>query len=256
MFNLVSSIPPITSEFVGETGLEIEANVHDYYQVNEGACVQIFVFNRSNGKIMSEGDVSCRVYLSDHNGTNVLSGSPIAYEDHFKMCRLANIVHSTEIYDLAIVCNSSNLGGYKTHFFEATNTGYELTEAKAIFYLGFLFLLVLIFFVNIFSIPFIPSDDYNEEQELISINMLKHLKPILFTTAYGIFMSIMFVGSNLAFAYLNTELLAKTLFMVYKLMFLGLLPAIIISSTYILYRAVEDAKQIMLNKRGFVNDGI
>ena len=121
--SLVAAVPPLTTEFVGDTGLAIEANVQDYYQINEGACIHIYVFNRSNGEQLSNPTVSCEVELTDENGTVVLQGYPTTHEGHFKMCRPATIVTKLETYGLTIVCNSSMVGGYKTHFFVATETG-------------------------------------------------------------------------------------------------------------------------------------
>jgi len=123
LITLVSAVPPITTEFVGETGFAIESSVMNYYKINEGACVQIFVFNRSNGRILTEDEVSCEVFLADRNGTEVLNGYPAGHEDHFDMCRPANIVTELGTYSLTMVCNDSTTGGYNTHYFEATENG-------------------------------------------------------------------------------------------------------------------------------------
>ena len=44
MISFISAVPPITTEFVGVEGFEVEANVQPYYITNEGAEVHIFVF--------------------------------------------------------------------------------------------------------------------------------------------------------------------------------------------------------------------
>ena len=71
MITVVSAVPPVTSEFVGDVGFDIEANIMDYYKINEGACTQIYVFNKSSGAIMNSDSVSCNVKLTDHNGTEI-----------------------------------------------------------------------------------------------------------------------------------------------------------------------------------------
>jgi len=124
----ISAVPPVTSEFVGDVGLDIEANVQDYYKINEGACLHIYVFNKTDGVNMDNTTASCSVELTDHNGTVKLLGTPTGHLNHFEMCRNSTIVDSAEIYGLTIVCNTSEIAGYKTHFFEATITGNETPE--------------------------------------------------------------------------------------------------------------------------------
>lgn len=128
LVNIITAVPPITSEFVGDTNLVVEANVMNYYKTNEGSCVHIFVFNKSSGAPLDNNSISCRVELTDHNGTVMLIGVPTVQEDHFKMCRNKSIVNSPEVYGLTIVCNSSIVGGYKTFFFEANEIGIELPK--------------------------------------------------------------------------------------------------------------------------------
>jgi len=141
---LVSSVPPITTEFIGTEGFEVLANVQDYYKINEGAEVHIFVFNKSNGAIMNGSLVSCAVELTNHNGTVVLEGVATASDDHFHMSRPPNIVDTAEIYGLTIVCNDSVMAGYKTAFFEANTYGVGLTESSSLnFNFAMIFLMIL-----------------------------------------------------------------------------------------------------------------
>lgn len=141
---LISSPPPITSEFVGTEGFVIVANVQDYYKINEGAEVHIYVFNKSNGVLLDGTLVSCAVELTDHNGTVVLSGNPTIEGNHFHMSRPPNIVSSADTYGLTIVCNDSTLAGYKTAFFEANTYGEGLTEGRSLnFNFGMIFLMIL-----------------------------------------------------------------------------------------------------------------
>jgi hypothetical protein len=128
---LISAVPPLTTEFTGDVGFDIEANVMNYYKINEGACVHIYVFNKTDGVIMDNTTVSCTVELTNHNGTVMLSGTPPGEDNHFHMCRNQYIVNDSEVYGLTIVCNDSSKGGYKTHFFEANVLGEGLTEEIA-----------------------------------------------------------------------------------------------------------------------------
>lgn len=155
MLTMVSAVPPLSVEFTGNEGFLVEANVQDYYKINEGASVHIFVFNISNGAIITSDYASCRVELTDSNGTEVLSGFPTVEDDHFHMSRNSSIVSEGGVYGLTIICNDSVMGGYKTAFFEANNYGRGLTEEVSFnFNFGMIFLMILFIssLIGLFSI--------------------------------------------------------------------------------------------------------
>ena len=126
--SFVGAVPPLTTEFVGTEGLDIQANFQDYYRINEQSTIHIHVFNISNGKQMDNTTTSCSVELTDRNGTTLLEGIPSFENDHFHMTRPATIVTTAGSYGVTIVCNTSNLAGYKTAFFEANILGVGLSD--------------------------------------------------------------------------------------------------------------------------------
>ena len=141
--NMVGAVPPITSAFVGNQGLDIQANILDYYKINTSAKLHIYVFNISNGALLNNSYVSCAVELSDKTGTTILTGNPVPHYNHFEMTRNYSIITEVGIYSATIVCNTTNLGGYKTKFFEATTNGDPKPEG--IIVLGFILIMLLIF---------------------------------------------------------------------------------------------------------------
>lgn len=165
--SLVSAVPPLTTEFVGDIGLDIQANVYNYYKINEGAAVQIHVFNKSNGELLSSPAISCSVELTDHNGTIVLSGHTLADGDHFNMTRPPAVVDTSETYALIILCNNSEVAGFKTAFFDATPTGRPpLTEGERTTYVGSLFIMSLfsVFFFML-SLQFKPNIEAQKNED-------------------------------------------------------------------------------------------
>jgi len=147
MISLVSAVPPFETEFSGDTNLVIEANVMDTYKINEGACVHIFVFNKTSGTIETSDTTSCMAELTDHNGTVIAEESAVPHETHFVICRPANAVTSVETYGLSIICNNTaGLYGIKTHFFEATQGGRATADGIIIVFLS-LFSLAVMFFL-------------------------------------------------------------------------------------------------------------
>lgn len=153
----VSAAPPITSEFVGDIGLDIQANIFDYYKTNTAAELHIHVFNISNGVLLSNDTTSCEVELTNGTGGVILSGTPVADDNHFKMSRNSSIVTEEGIYGVSIVCNSSGIAGFKTHFFEATSTGNATPENFVIFQGLFIF---IIFGITCFFL--VMSFSFNE----------------------------------------------------------------------------------------------
>ena len=137
-------------------------------------------------------------------------------------------------------------------YFTITHLGKELSSAGATMYIGFLALLVLIFFLNFFGMGFLPSkNNRDEEGRLLSINYLKYFRNVLWMTGYFLFIAITFVASNLAFAFLEEEMFANILFTIFKVSF-GLAPVIVIVWLIWIFVSMFHDRQFqkMLN-RGF-----
>jgi len=150
---LISAKPPATTEFIGDTNLVIEANVMEYYKINEGAMLFIHVFNKTDGKKLTNATVDCDVELTNYNGTVVLIGDPTWDDEHWVMSRPANIVTERGKYALLIHCNASSTDGYKTFFFQANGFGDELDIAHSIKFnsaMAFLLVFLLLFISGVF----------------------------------------------------------------------------------------------------------
>ena len=174
---------------------------------------------------------------------------------------------TSNIYYANISITPTTQGDYITYFsdgvnittssFSATSTGFELTQPRAIIFIGFLFILVFLFVVTIIGIPIIPSgDNRNEKGELISINNLKHLRGILYVIAYLLLMGISYLSSNVALAYLGTTLFGKTLFIIFQILFLIALPMFFVWLMFILTRIFNDKETKKMIERGVYEGGI
>lgn len=153
------------------------------------------------------------------------------------------------------IIGKGDLEGTDTSFatyFEVTGTGYELNEQKAIVYLGLLALLVFLFVVNIGAISLLPSkDNRDEEGTLISINQLKYVRPILIVVGWFLLMSIIFISSNIALAYLGTTLMGNLLFDIFQIMMLLSPVMLILWFIYIFYNIFQDREMKKYLERGF-----
>ena len=145
IISFVSAKPPVTTEFIGDTNLVIEANVFEYYKINEGAMVHIHVFNKTSGEMLDDTLVDCDVELSNSNGTIILDGVPIFDEDHWTMSRPSTTITLRGKYALLIHCNASATDGYKSYFFEANSFGDGLDVAHSIKFNSAMFFMLVFF---------------------------------------------------------------------------------------------------------------
>lgn len=145
---IVNAVPPVTTEFVGNEGLDIQANILDYYKINTAAELHFHIFNISNGAILNSSVVNCSIELTNSTGGVILSGSPAGDGDHFVMIRNASIVSEAGTYAVTITCTTDGIGGVKTAFFEANKNGQAVEDSNAIVYIG------VLFFVFILSLAF------------------------------------------------------------------------------------------------------
>jgi len=112
--------------------------------------------------------------------------------------------------------------------FKINYIGQELTDAQSTMYIILLVILILVLFGTIYGTNFLPSENTtNPEGNIISISWLKYLRLPLYIFIYFFLAGIIFLSSNLAFAYLGTELFGKLFFALFMIL-MALSPLIII----------------------------
>lgn len=143
-------------------------------------------------------------------------------------------------------------GNFTSGSFKATSTGYELNTGASIIYVGLLFLFVFIFIANFFVIGILPdSNAKDNDGKLLSISYLKYLRGGLYFLEYIFLVVILFLASNLGFAYLGETLFAQSFFVLFRIA-LGLAPVIIIIwFVYIIQQIATDRKFWKDMQRGF-----
>ena len=178
-----------------------------------------------NGSAASSS-ATCNVSINYPNGTYLKENASMTNRNNGDFNITLSATETVPLGDYewrAFCCDGTNCAvGYGS--FKITYTGKELDSGKSILYVGFLSLLVLIFFLNFYGMGFLPArNQRNEEGRIMSISYLKYFRNVLWMTGYFLFIGIIFIASNLAFAFLEEELFAKTLFMIYRVSF-GLAP--------------------------------
>lgn len=134
---------------------------------------------------------------------------------------------------------------------DITYTGFELNTATTILYISSITILIFILIFILFSIPKLPKgDNTNDEGNIMNINNLKYLRPILYGLSWGLMLAIVFMVSNIAFAFLTNEMIGKFFFALYRIMFVLTFPMILIWFLYIFKRIFEDKEVRKLIDRG------
>jgi len=129
--------------------------------------------------------------------------------------------HNLECSDGSTVITGNKC--YEVNYF-----GKELTSSQSTIYLGLLGILILTLFVTFFSIGHLPdSNTKDEEGRILSISYLKHFRLVLWLVSYFLVIAIFYISSNIAFAFLSEQLLAKFLFTLFTILF-SLAPIVII----------------------------
>jgi len=134
--------------------------------------------------------------------------------------------------------------------FTITYLGKQLTIEKAMIYFMFLVLFILIFIGTFIFIGFLPGkNERDEEGRILSISYLKYLRNILYMFEWMLVIAILYMFSNLGFAFLEEELFSQTLFMLFKVC-LAITPLIVIVGfIWILVSMFQDKEfQKMLNR--------
>ena len=227
----------------------VGAEINNYAQVKQNDCT-----------LIQQTCASCS-YL---NVTIARTQDNITYVDKEAMTQGG----STWTYTF---CNTSSLGrydvtgsgdisgtdtGFDVLYFEVSYMGKELNSAKAIMYIGFLSLLVLIFFLNFIGMGFLPKrNQRDEEGKLLSISYLKYFRDVLWMSGYFLFIAITFIASNLAFAFLEEQLVANVLHMIFRISFGAAPVVVIVWLVWIVVSMFHDRQFQNLLNRGMFSEG-
>ncbi len=252
MIGFGSSAPPTQQNVNVDIGLVVQYTLTDIHAINKDHIFNFHVFNISDGLIKDSSDTTCFFDLFNQHGEHIIDHRQLVFQtDHWDINVTAGNFTELGEYSYLAVCNSSAIGGFTSAPLMITQTGTELTEAKAIVFTALLFILVFLFAVNIGGITLLPSrNTRGEDGELISISSLKYLRSVLFGTAYLIVLAIMFISSNFALAYLETGLFGSVLFVIFQIMMIALLPMFVIWFVFILASIFRDIKIKGMLERG------
>ena len=255
---LVHAKPPFeTSSIV--TGIDIQLNQRFYVPIDNGYILRVHAFNQSNGILLNNTTTNCTLHFNSPNGTVKLF-EPLnynsTYEEYFITLTKGNFTTPGR-YPWVIYCQSTQgMGGFLEGLVETIPGGVEFTEARAILYVGLLAILIFTFLTTFFGIGLLPQSNMKDEKgQIIKISWLKYLRNILWIFEWMLLISIFYVASNLAFAYMGTNLLAQILFILFRISF-GITPIIItLWIMYMIAQIIQDKEITKLWEKGIFPQG-
>jgi len=168
--------------------------------------------------------------------TNMTSLSGGAYGYNF-----TNVIAGR--YDIGGVSN----GCTKTFatYFTITQSGMDTSVGGSIIYIAVLIILISLFILNAMIIKNLPhSNPRADSGNILSISLLKYLKPTLVVLGWGFIILILFISSNIAEAYLGHSF-GNLFFTLFKLLASWQLIMLVVF-LYIIYIAVNIFKDIQL----------
>ena len=140
--------------------------------------------------------------------------------------------------------------------FEITYSGLRLTTANSIFYAVLIFLMLLLIAGILYGTGRLPAiNDKDEDGRIMSVKWSKYLRAPLYFVAWMLFIAILYISSNLAFAYLGEQLFAQVLFVFFRICF-GITPLIVtVWFVWFFVKFFQDKKFQNLLNRGIFPQG-
>ena len=226
---LILAVPPITTIQTFTAGYEIRIPQDNILKVGEPYNFYVHVYNISNGYPITSG-IGCYFHLYNSTGSHQLElyTSSVSHNFDYEFSLSKGNFTIIDRYYYDIQCNSSMYGGFHSSILEVNYLGKMIEEGRSTMYILFFGILILVFFLNFYGMSFLPArNQRDEEGKIMSISYLKYFRNVLWMTGYFLFIGIMYISSSLAFSFLEEELMAKTLFMIYRVSFL-LAPVVIV----------------------------
>ena len=146
----------------------------------------------------------------------------------------------------------TDLSNYTSGTFSATSTGQDLSTGTSLVY-GILIMLFLVIFIaiGVFAVKLPDDNEKDSEGRIISITWMKYLKIPMYFIMWILFLAIIFLAQNVAYAYLGEQLFSNLLFNLFRIgMLLTPLIVILWGVLFFIKFFQDKSFQNMLN-RGF-----
>lgn len=154
---MVSSAPPFLTTGITISGLQISYPNTYYIQQNNDLAVRFWVYNYSNGAILTNSTVNCTYNLLNNTGYNIvrqISSTEIKFgrlglqgcQNCFNtIIGGGNFTSVGSIYSYQIRCQATgNLGGYELGNYEITDNGRIPPGDNNIIFMSIIFIIIIV----------------------------------------------------------------------------------------------------------------
>ena len=230
------SAAQVTQVNLGEEGYDIAYPQYEFVEQDVGFRIHIQLSNKSDG--MNIANASCYLELYNRTGQE---------QCHSNMTYLTNdLEYELEIADgnfsdlgshaFFIRC-TKELSGWASGTFKVTPNGEEPTEAKAIFYIGLLFILVVFLLIGIYG--FVVAEEIWTKTAALGIN-------------YLLLMAISFIAWNMSNDFLTSSpFLIAFLRIIFWFFILAFFPFLILLFVYGFWMGIQIDEIKKLQDQGF-----
>jgi hypothetical protein len=236
-----------------EKGIDIRVPPQPVLKLGEDYAFHFQAFNRTDGSPLTNSTTNCTLHFYNITGVHLIKQNT-TFEppyDFFMNIGGGNFT-DVGVISYIIFCQATDgTGGFTSSSYRVNSAGVELDVARAVIYIGLLGILVFIFLATTTGITLLPaSNTRDDEGRIMDINNLKYLRSVLWVFTWVLLMAIMFVSSNIALAYLGSDMMGQLFFTFYKVMFIVSVPMLIVWGLYFFVRIIEDKKLKALIERG------
>lgn len=163
------------------------------------------------------------------NGSIILSNQTMTKDGSYYNYTLSSTYTGTA--GTYVVNGIGDLDGTNTiwsYTFQITDTGSVFDTPKSIVYGMLMFILVIMIIGGFIATKKLPdSNEQDNEGRILSVNKLKYLRYPAYFVLYVLILSLVFLASNVAYAYLGEQLFYLLLFNLFRIG-AGLLPLILL----------------------------
>lgn len=252
---LVVAQPPFQSSTLSSRGVQIEVPIIDHIIQNEDFKFHIHTHNFSDGLLLDNNSIDfCTIHLYNKTSGGHIIEDNMSYDGNLIDWEYEILGGNfTDLGQHAILfyCEvSDEIGGFTEFPIYVSYSGTELHTGQAILYIILIFVFIGFFILVMHFKNVLPDSDESTGEEMISFMWLKYLRSTLMFVLYMLVVAILFITSNLAFAYLAEQLVAKVIFALYKICMSLTYPIVVVWFVWIFYNIFQDKKTKRLIEKG------
>lgn len=193
----------------------------------------------------------CNFTRITYNGEAIFSNVEATQDDtHYYFNIAAGNITEKGLITYCYKCGNSEESNTGCINVPLTYNGKELTIQAAIVYTFMLLFLGAVFFLLILAGLNLPKDIRDEEGYVLHPSNAAILRPIMFGLGWIVLTAMMYITSNIAIAYLDTNILGEMIFLIFRFMMFATFLIIPLCVIMMIQKIVLKGELMKLIERG------